>query len=82
MDFLTDVLIILMFLMGIAGMIIILVVNDNIYQIVRWIEHQDYVKSGNETEINGVKFEEYIRLNDRVRSWWPKRGEKLNDRGQ
>lgn len=46
-------------------------------EINRWIKHQSYIKSGKEYTIDGVQYEELIRLNDKVKSLWPKRGEKL-----
>lgn len=52
-------------------------IKDRLDAIWRWIECQSYIKSGKERTIDGVQYEEFIRLNDGVKSLWPKRGEKL-----
>lgn len=50
-------------------------IKNRLDAIWRWIEHQSYIKSGKEFTIDGVQYEELIRLNDEIKSLWPKRGE-------
>lgn len=52
-------------------------IKDYLDAINCWIDRQSYIKSGKEYTIDGVQYEELIRVNDEVKSFWPKRGEKL-----